>query len=62
MQGREQVLGFHLPGEFIGLSAIHPASISDAIALDTVSSLAVLVSALLDVGGEDAARQQQMFR
>lgn len=35
--GHEQVLGFHLPGEIIGLNAIHGARYPcDAIALDTV--------------------------
>ena len=36
-EGHEQVLGFHLPGEMIGLDAIHPAKYPcDAVALDTV--------------------------
>lgn len=35
--GHEQVLGFHLPGELIGLSAIHEARFPcSAVALDTV--------------------------
>lgn len=61
--GREQVLGFHLPGEVIGLSAIHPAKYPcDAIALDTVylcqfsfPALSVLATRMPDV-------QQQLFR
>lgn len=36
--GNEQVLGFHLPGEVIGLNAIHPERYPcNAIALDTVT-------------------------
>ena len=61
--GREQVLGFHLPGEMIGLNAIHPAKYPcDAIALDTVfvcrfsfPALAMLAVKMPDV-------QQQLFR
>jgi CRP/FNR family transcriptional regulator len=35
--GREQVLGFYLPGEMVGLNAIHPDYYPcDAIALDSV--------------------------
>ncbi len=55
--GREQVLGFHLPGEMIGLDAIHPAQYPcDAIALDTVyvcrfsfPALATLATKIPDV-------------
>lgn len=62
-QGREQILGFHLPGEMIGLAAIHPAKYPcDAIALDTVylcrfsfPALAMLAARMPDV-------QQQLFR
>ncbi|KFN51158.1 hypothetical protein P873_04470 [Arenimonas composti TR7-09 = DSM 18010] len=36
-EGREQVLGFHLPGEVIGLDAIHASRYPcNAVALDTV--------------------------
>lgn len=62
-EGREQVLGFHLPGEMIGLSAIHPEEyLCDAIALDTVflcrfsfPALALLAIRLPDV-------QKQLYR
>jgi len=37
LNGHEQVMGFHLPGEIIGLSGIHDERYPcDAIALDTV--------------------------
>lgn len=37
-EGREQTLGFHMPGEFIGLSAIDEARYPcNAVALDTVT-------------------------
>jgi len=60
--GREQVLGFHLPGEVVGLNAIHPARYPcDAVALDTVyvcrfsfPALATLASKIPDV-------QQRLF-
>jgi CRP/FNR family transcriptional regulator len=60
--GHEQVLGFHLPGEVVGLNAIHPARYPcDAVALDTVyvcrfsfPALATLASKIPDV-------QQRLF-
>ncbi len=63
VQGREQVLGFHLPGEFIGLSAIHPASYPcDAIALDTVYLCRFSFPALAMLAAKMPHVQQQMFR
>lgn len=61
--GREQVLGFYLPGEMIGLNAIHPEKYPcDAIALDTVylcrfsfPALAMLATRIPDI-------QQRLFR
>ncbi|MHB8447426.1 MAG: helix-turn-helix domain-containing protein [Rudaea sp.] len=58
-EGHEQVLGFHLPGEMIGLDAIHPAKYPcDAIALDTVfvcrfsfPALSTLATKIPDVQG-----------
>ncbi|KAF1687169.1 transcriptional regulator [Pseudoxanthomonas broegbernensis] len=61
--GREQVLGFHLPGEVIGLNAIHGEHYPcNAVALDTVMlcrfsfpRIALLATRLPNL-------QQQLFR
>lgn len=62
-QGREQILGFHLPGEVIGLAAIHPAKYPcDAIALDTVYLCRFSFPALALLATRMPAVQQQLFR
>jgi len=62
-QGREQVLGFHLPGEVIGLAAIHPAKYPcDAIALDTVYLCRFSFPALASLASRMPDVQQQLFR
>jgi CRP/FNR family transcriptional regulator len=62
-EGREQVLGFHLPGEMIGLSAIHPARYPcDAIALDTVYLCRFSFPALATLATRMPGIQQQLFR
>ena len=61
--GREQVLGFHLPGEMVGLNAIHPAKYPcDAIALDTVYVCRFSFPALTTLAAKIPDVQQQMFR
>jgi CRP/FNR family transcriptional regulator len=61
--GREQVLGFHLPGEIIGLNAIHPAKYPcDAIALDTVYVCRFSFPALTMLAAKIPDVQQQLFR
>ena len=61
--GREQVLGFHLPGEMIGLNAIHPAHYPcDAIALDTVYLCRFSFPALATLATRMPGIQQQLFR
>ena len=61
--GREQVLGFHLPGEMIGLNAIHPAKYPcDAIALDTVFVCRFSFPALATLAVKMPGVQQQLFR
>jgi len=61
--GREQVLGFHLPGEMIGLDAIHPAQYPcDAIALDTVYVCRFSFPALATLAARIPDVQQQLFR
>ena len=61
--GREQVLGFHLPGEMIGLNAIHPAKYPcDAVALDTVFVCRFSFPALATLAVKMPDVQQQLFR
>lgn len=61
--GREQVLGFHLPGEIVGLNAIHPAKYPcDAIALDTVYVCRFSFPALTMLATKMPDVQQQLFR
>lgn len=61
--GREQVLGFHLPGEMVGLNAIHPARYPcDAIALDTVYVCRFSFPALTTLATRLPGIQQQLFR
>ena len=61
--GREQLLGFHLPGEMVGLNAIHPAKYPcDAIALDTVFVCRFSFPALATLAVKMPDVQQQLFR
>ena len=61
--GHEQVLGFHLPGEMVGLNAIHPAKYPcDAIALDTVFVCRFSFPALATLATKIPGIQQQLFR
>ncbi len=61
--GREQVLGFHLPGELVGLDAIYPnRHRCNGVSLDT-SSVCVLPYAELNrLAHEIPSLQQQIFR
>jgi CRP/FNR family transcriptional regulator len=62
-EGREQVLGFHLPGEMIGLNAIHPAKYPcDAIALEDVQVCRFSFPALSTLATRMPGVQQQLFR
>lgn len=62
-EGGEQVLGFHLPGEMIGLNAIHPARYPcDAIALDNVYLCRFSFPALATLATRMPEVQQQLFR
>jgi CRP/FNR family transcriptional regulator len=61
--GREQVLGFHLPGEIIGLNAIHADKYPcDAIALDTVYVCRFSFAALATLATKIPQVQQKLFR
>jgi len=62
-QGREQVLGFFLPGEVIGLNAIHGARFPcDAIALDTVTLCRFSFPRMATLAQRMPGLQGQLFR
>ncbi len=61
--GREQVLGFHLPGELMGLGAIYPDHHeADAIALDTATVCRLQYSDLSALAAQIPSLQKQLFR
>jgi len=61
--GHEQVLGFHLPGEIIGLNAIHHARYPcNAIALDTVVLCRFSFPQMALLAARMPGLQQQLFR
>ena len=61
--GREQVLGFYLPGEVIGLNAIYPEHFPcDAVALDTACFCRFSFPAMSALAARLPALQQQLFR
>jgi len=60
--GREQILGFHLPGEVVGLDAIHGARYPcDAVALDTVYVCRFSFPALATLATKIPDVQQRLF-
>lgn len=61
--GREQVLGFYLPGELVGLDAIYPEKHQcNAVALDTASVCELPYEKLSDLAEHLPSLQKQMFR
>jgi CRP/FNR family transcriptional regulator len=61
--GREQVLGFHLPGEVIGLNAIHNSRYPcDAMALDTVTLCRFSFPQMATLALRLPGLQQHLFR
>ncbi|HET6632872.1 MAG TPA: helix-turn-helix domain-containing protein [Rhodanobacteraceae bacterium] len=61
--GREQVLGFYLPGEVIGLNAIYPDHFPcDAIALEDASFCRFSFPAMSALAARMPAVQQHLFR
>jgi CRP/FNR family transcriptional regulator len=61
--GREQVLGFHLPGEVIGLNAIHDDRYPcNAVALDTVMLCRFSFQRIALLATRLPYLQQQLFR
>jgi CRP/FNR family transcriptional regulator, anaerobic regulatory protein len=61
--GREQVLGFFLAGEVIGLNAIHSARFPcNAVALDTVTLCRFSFPRMATLAGRMPGLQSQLFR
>lgn len=61
--GREQVLGFHLPGELIGLNGIYSARYPcDAVALDTTTLCRFSFPAMATLAQRLPRLQEQLFR
>lgn len=62
-QGREQVLGFYLPGEVVGLNAIYPDHFPcDAVALETTYFCRFSFPAMSALAARMPAVQQHLFR
>jgi CRP/FNR family transcriptional regulator len=62
-EGREQVLGFYLPGEVVGLNAIYPEHFPcDAVALDTAYFCRFSFPAMSALASRIPAVQQHLFR
>ena len=61
--GREQVLGFHLPGEMIGLNAIHPERYPcEAVVVDTAYVCRFSFPALATLASRLPHVQKELFR
>ncbi len=62
-EGREQIWGFHLPGELMGLDAIHPEHhLCTLTALDTATVCALPFEKLSEIAGELPKLRSQIFR
>ncbi len=62
-EGREHVLGFHLPGELLGLDAIYPGKhMCNAVALDTATVCMLPYGQLTELAGEISGLRSQLFR
>jgi CRP/FNR family transcriptional regulator len=62
-EGREQVLGFFLPGEIIGLNAISQSKYPcNAVALDPVSLCRFSFPNIAELAGRVPGLQQQLFK
>lgn len=61
--GREQVLGFHLPGDLVGLDAIYPERHQcNAVSLDTATVCKLPYGEISELAGMIPSLQKQMFR
>lgn len=62
-EGREHVLGFHLPGELLGLDAIYPGRhVCNALALDTSAVCIMPYAELNDLVGRIDGLRTQLLR
>lgn len=62
-EGEEQVLGFHLPGELVGMDAIHRGRHQcSAVVLDTAMVCRLPFGELSDMTRRIPSLQQQLFR
>ncbi len=62
-EGEEQVLGFHLPGELVGLDAIHPGQHQcNLMALDTAMACIMPFDELTQLASELPGLQRQIMR
>ncbi len=62
-QGREQVLGFYLPGELVGLNGVYPARYPcSAMTLDTTTVCRFSFPAMATLATRMPGIQQQLFR
>lgn len=62
-EGEEQVLGFHLPGEIIGLDAIHSTThTANVVALDTSSVCALNFGSVSEMARHLPELQAELFR
>ncbi len=62
-EGEEQVLGFHLPGEIIGLDAIHVTThTANVMALDTSSVCSLNFNSLSEMARSLPELQAELFR
>jgi len=62
-EGEEQVLGFHLPGEIVGLDAVHTTThTANVVALDTSSVCTMQFSSLTEMARLLPELQQELFR
>jgi len=62
-EGQEQVLGFYLPGEVVGLNAIYPEHYPcDAVALETTEFCRFSFPAMSELAARVPTVQQHLFR
>ena len=62
-EGQEQVLGFHLPGELIGLDAIHAGRhMANVVALDTSAICSLGFESVSNMARTMPDLQQELFR
>ena len=62
-EGQEQVLGFHLPGEIIGLDAIHSCKhVANVVALDTSAVCGLTFDTVTQMARHMPELQNELFR